>query len=218
VRLAIAFVEPRQLLAVISRSNRSVEFYGHDDEGDVMVTRRFANSDDEAALSRSLALLAEVRGIHIEVMNKAALRDRLAEDDGPRLRALQMTVSAGSVDRSFPDRMRHGDPSARPLGQLHPSLPMPSKRRLQALARRYHLRRITAFGSGTRADFRSDSDLDLVVEPRPGRRPRLSEMARLSSEVEDLFGRDVDLLAGPIAADLRARIDRDAVILYQSGR
>ncbi|MFV2064635.1 MAG: hypothetical protein ACC726_14165, partial [Chloroflexota bacterium] len=97
VRLAMAFLEPRVLLTVISRANHSVEFYGHDDEGDVMVTRRFANLADEATLSRSLALLAEIRGIYVEMMDKAALRDRLAEDGGPRSRALRMTVMAGSV-------------------------------------------------------------------------------------------------------------------------
>ena len=218
VRMAAAFLDPMELLAAVSRTNRSVEFCGHDEDGFVMITRRFADLEDEAVRARFLTLLLEVRDIRVEMMGKGALRDRLAVDDAARGRALRMTVLAGSVDRSFPDRTRHGDPSARPLGRLHPSLPMPSQRRLRTLARRYHLRQISAFGSATRADFRSDSDVDLLVEARAGHSPRIGEMARLSSEVEDLFGRDVDLLAGPVAADLRTRIDRDAVVLYGSGR
>ena len=37
-----------------------------------------------------------------------------------------------------------------------------------------------AFGSATRADFRPDSDVDLIVEPRPGGRPRVGEIVRQS--------------------------------------
>jgi len=218
VRMAVAFLDPMQLLAAVSRTNRSVEYCGHDDDGFVMVTRRFADLADEAALAGFLVLLLEVRDIRVETMDKGTLRDRLAVDDALRSRALRMTILAGSVDRSFPDRTRHGDPSAPSLGRLHPSLPMPSQRRLRALARRYQLRQISAFGSATRTDFRSDSDVDLLVEPRVNHSPRIGEMARLSSEVEDLFGRDVDLLAGPVGGDLRTRIDRDAVVLYESGR
>jgi hypothetical protein len=130
-----------------------------------------------------------------------------------------MRVLTGSVHRTFPDRTNHGDPSAASLGRLHPSLSSPSQSRLADLARRYHLRRISAFGSSTREDFRSDSDVDLLVEPRSGHRPRLGESVRLNSEVEDLFARDFDLLTGPIAESaFRERIARDLVVLYDAAR
>jgi uncharacterized protein len=218
-QFAIAFVAPAELLAAVTRANRAVEFCGQDERGAVVVVRRFADLLDEAALARFVEAFRSVTNVSVDVVQKSALRDRLAVDDAPRMRAQQMRILAGSLDRTFPDPRRRGDPAALPLGALHPTLKVPSERRLRDLARRYHLRRIAAFGSATREDFRPDSDIDLVVEMREGHRPRLGEAVRLMSEVEDLFGRDVDVLTGPIARpDLRARIERDAVVLYDAAR
>lgn len=218
MRLAIAFIEPGSLLAAACRTNRAVEFCGFDGQGYVIVVRRFADPADEGALNSFVGLLNEVHDVEVEILDKGALRDVLVLDDTPRRRALRLHVVCGSVDRSFPDRSLHGDPAARPLGRLHPSLAAPTQRRLRELARRYHLRRVAAFGSATRADFRPDSDVDLLVEPREGHRPRIGEVVRLNSEVEELFGRDVDLLNGPVTSELGSRIDRDMVILYDTGR
>lgn len=218
IQLALSFLEPVELLAAVSGANPAVEFLGHDGTGYLMVTRRFADPVDEATLSHFLARLERTRDVSVEVIEKGALREALTLDDSPRRRAQGMHVIRGSVDRSFPDRSRHGDPGAPPLGELHPSLPTPSQRRLKDLARRYHLRRLSVFGSATRGDFRPDSDVDLVIEPRDGHRIRLGEFVRLGSEVEDLFARDVDLLAAPIKPELRARIDRDGVVLYDATR
>ncbi len=130
-----------------------------------------------------------------------------------------MQVLAGSIDRSFPDRTRHGDFEAPPLGHLNRASDAPSGRRLRALAREYGLRRIVAFGSATRADFRSDSDLDLLVEPMPGRRLGLSERIGLMTDAEHLFGRDVDLVTVPVGrTSLANRIKRDGVVLYDAAR
>ncbi len=126
-----------------------------------------------------------------------------------------MRVLAGSVDRSFPDRTRHGDETARPLRRLHDGVAAPSERRLRDLARRHGLRRLVAFGSATRADFRPDSDLDLLVEPLPGRRFGLRERAALVADAETLFGRDVDLVAAAeVRPPLAERIAREAVVLH----
>lgn len=54
-----------------------------------------------------------------------------------------------------------------------------TRQRLRALAREYGLRRILAFGSATRADFRPDSDIDLLVEPVPGHHLGLDERVSL---------------------------------------
>jgi len=217
-RLAIAFMEPADLLTAASRTNRAVEFCGFDDQGYVIVVRRFADPADEDVLRSFVGHLKEVHDVEVELLDKGVLRDRLVLDDAPRRRARRLHIVRGSVERSFPDRSLHGDPTARPLGRLHPSLSVPSQRRLRALVRRYHLRRIAAFGSATRTDFRPGSDVDLLVEPREGHRPRLGELVRLNSEVEELFGHDVDLLSGPVPPGLGSRIDRDTVVLYDAGR
>ncbi len=74
---------------------------------------------------------------------------------------------------------------------------------------------MVAFGSATRADFRPDSDLDLLVEPAPGRRFGLRQRAALNADAETLFARDVDLVvAGEARPALAARIAREGVILH----
>ncbi len=74
---------------------------------------------------------------------------------------------------------------------------------------------MVAFGSATRADFRPDSDLDLLVEPAPGLRFGLRQRAALMADAELLFGRDVDLVAaGEVAPALAERIAREGVVLF----
>jgi predicted nucleotidyltransferase len=57
---------------------------------------------------------------------------------------------------------------------------------------RYHVRRLSAFGSALRSDSSPESDIDLIVEFQPGRTPGLA-FFRLESELSALFGRRVDL-------------------------
>jgi hypothetical protein len=63
---------------------------------------------------------------------------------------------------------------------------------LESVCRRYHVRRLSAFGSVLRADFSPSSDVDLLVEFHPGRTPGLA-FFRLEGELSDIFGRRVDL-------------------------
>jgi uncharacterized protein len=216
VRFALAMVDPVEALAVLARVNRAAEFAGTDSQGAVVVIRRFAEPADEAPL---FAALADLGALHpdllVELLDKSALRERLLDDRSPRDRALGMRALAGSVDRSFPDRSRHGDDDAPPLRRLHDGVAAPSNRRLHALARRHGLRRVVAFGSATRADFRPDSDLDLLVEPAPGRTFGLRQRAALNADAEALFARDVDLVAaGEARPVLAARIAREGVTLH----
>jgi len=45
------------------------------------------------------------------------------------------------------------------------------RERLAELCRRHHIRRLALFGSVLRPDFRSDSDVDVLVEFAPGHTP-----------------------------------------------
>ena len=155
----------------------------------------------------------------VEFMRKEDLREQLLSDIAPRRRAAGMRILAGTVDRTFPNMTRHGDIEARPLGRLNEAIAAPSARRLRALARAYGLRRILAFGSATRADFRPDSDIDLLVEPVPGHHLGLDERVGLIADAERLLGRDVDLVTAPVRrASLAQRISRDGVVLYDAAR
>jgi uncharacterized protein len=53
--------------------------------------------------------------------------------------------------------------------------------------------RLSLFGSVTRQDFREDSDVDVLVEFRPGARVGYLAMARMAQELSDMLGRPVDL-------------------------
>jgi len=223
VRFALAMIEPTETLTTLARANPAVEFAGIDEGGAgtaelgaVLVIRRFAEPADEALLHAALADLGALHGaVRIELLDKSALRERLLDDRTPRDRALGMRVLAGSVDRSFPDRSRHGDENAPLLRRLHDGVVVPSDRRMHALARRHSLRRIVAFGSAARADFRPDSDLDLLVEPAPGHRLGLRQRAALIADAETLFERDVDLVAvDEVRPALAERIAREGVVLH----
>ena len=50
------------------------------------------------------------------------------------------------------------------------------------------------FGSILRADFRSDSDVDVLVTFAPDARVSLFDLVDMQDELKDVFGRDVDLV------------------------
>jgi len=53
--------------------------------------------------------------------------------------------------------------------------------------RRNHIRKLSVFGSAVRADFRPDSDMDLLVEFEQGRIPGLAFFS-MADELAALFG------------------------------
>jgi predicted nucleotidyltransferase len=80
---------------------------------------------------------------------------------------------------------------------------------LAAICRRYHIRRLSLFGSTLKGSERPHSDVDLLVEFQPDAKPSLLTMARIEIELSPLLGgRKVDLRT---AQDL-SRYFRDEVI------
>jgi predicted nucleotidyltransferase len=73
---------------------------------------------------------------------------------------------------------------------------------------RHHVRELSIFGSALRDDFRSDSDVDLLVEFEPEARIGLMEFGKLQRELEAAFGRKVDL----VPKDGLRRLLRDEVL------
>jgi predicted DNA-binding mobile mystery protein A len=65
---------------------------------------------------------------------------------------------------------------------------------LNAICRRYQVRKLSLFGSAVRDDFKPDSDIDILVEFEPGQAPGFGGLVDLQNQLSDLFGgRDVDL-------------------------
>ena len=64
--------------------------------------------------------------------------------------------------------------------------------RVAAFCRHHHIRRLALFGSVLREDFRSDSDVDVLVEFEPGEKPGFA-LVNIEGELSRILGRRVDL-------------------------
>lgn len=88
---------------------------------------------------------------------------------------------------------------------------------LGELARRYHIRRLTLFGSAARGELGPESDIDLIVEFESGRAPSLGGMIDIQDAFSGLFGgRKVDLATLEILNNpyRRSAIQKDMEVLY----
>jgi hypothetical protein len=87
-------------------------------------------------------------------------------------------------------------------------IPVP-KGPIAEFCRRNHIRRFSLFGSVLRDDFSPDSDVDILVEFRPGHVPGFFGLLDMEEELSFLFGgRKVDLRT----AEDMSRYFRDEVL------
>ncbi len=66
--------------------------------------------------------------------------------------------------------------------------------KLESICRKWHIDRLSIFGSALREDFTAESDVDVIVRFEPNATPTLFDLSRIASELETLFGRNVDLV------------------------
>lgn len=88
---------------------------------------------------------------------------------------------------------------------------------LTQLTNRYHICRVTLFGSAARGELRPESDIDLLVEFEPGKAPSLGGMIDIQDAFSALFnGRKVDLATPAILNNpyRRRAIEKDMEVLY----
>jgi predicted nucleotidyltransferase len=91
--------------------------------------------------------------------------------------------------------------------------------KLRDLCRRYHVKKLSLFGSAARGELKPDSDVDLMVEFEPGRAPSLWESGNMAEEFSALFGeRRVDLVPPGVMRNpyRRKTIARDLRVLYEA--
>jgi len=79
---------------------------------------------------------------------------------------------------------------------------------IKEFCRRNQIRSLALFGSVLRPDFRSDSDIDLLVEFQPTARVGFLAMSRMQRELTALLQRPVDL----VPRDGLKPLIRDAVL------
>ena len=86
---------------------------------------------------------------------------------------------------------------------------------LADLCRRWHIRRLSLFGSVLGTGFRDNSDVDILVEFAPDYRIGLIGMARLERELSELFARKVDLRTpADLSRYFREDVLRQAQVQY----
>lgn len=67
--------------------------------------------------------------------------------------------------------------------------------RLAGFCRKWKLQELALFGSVLREDFSPESDVDVLVTFSPEARWSLFEFVDMKEELENLFGREVDLVS-----------------------
>ena len=87
---------------------------------------------------------------------------------------------------------------------------------IRAFCEKWGIVEFALFGSVVRDDFGPDSDIDVMVRFDPERRPFGLEFFGIAPELENLFGRHVDVLErGPIRNPfVRQSIRRDLTLVY----
>jgi hypothetical protein len=73
------------------------------------------------------------------------------------------------------------------------ALPWPAER-IAELCRKWRVQELAVFGSAVRGDFGPGSDLDLLVRFAPDAEWTLLDHSRMERELEEVFGRRVDLV------------------------
>ena len=89
---------------------------------------------------------------------------------------------------------------------MHAQVSLP-KAAIAAFCRQHGVRRLALFGSALRADFRPDSDVDVLVEFLPGRVPGFIHLSQMEMELSQLLRRRVDLrTAQELSSDFRSTV------------
>jgi len=88
------------------------------------------------------------------------------------------------------------------------------RERIAVFCRAHHIRRLALFGSVLREDFRTDSDVDVLVEYEPGHTPGLA-FFDMEAELSGLLGRKVDLNTPQfLSRRFRDQVMAQAEVLY----
>lgn len=85
---------------------------------------------------------------------------------------------------------------------------------IEAICRKYHIRKLALFGSALSDNLRADSDLDLLVEFESGHVPGLG-FIRIQKEFSEVFARPVDLNTPAfLSRHVRNQIVEEAEVIY----
>lgn len=86
------------------------------------------------------------------------------------------------------------------------------RKRLADFCKRWNVSEFAVFGSVLRADFRPDSDIDVLVSFPTGINVSLFDMVHMQDELKEMFGRDVDLISKRGVETSRNYLRRRAIL------
>ena len=86
------------------------------------------------------------------------------------------------------------------------------KANIAELCRRWNVSEFAIFGSALRGDFRSDSDIDVLVSFAPQAHVTLFDMVEMQDELKAIFGREVDLISRRGVENSRNYLRRKAIL------
>ena len=92
-----------------------------------------------------------------------------------------------------------------------------TKKQIADFCRRNHIKKFAFFGSVLRDDFRSDSDVDVLVEFDRNQHPiGLFEVVRMEIELSNMIGRKVDLRTPQdLSIYFRDKVVAEAEVQYE---
>jgi uncharacterized protein len=86
------------------------------------------------------------------------------------------------------------------------------RQEVETFCRRWQIKELSLFGSVLRDDFRPDSDVDVLVRFDPEARPTLFDLAQKQEELQQILGRNVDLVSRRGIEMSRNYIRRSAIL------
>ena len=87
-----------------------------------------------------------------------------------------------------------------------------SQREIQQFCERWKMKELIIFGSILRDDFNTGSDIDLLVSFSDDAKWSLLDQVKMEEELEQLFGREVDLLSRKAVEDSENWIRRGSIL------
>jgi len=90
------------------------------------------------------------------------------------------------------------------------------KQKLVAYCKKNHIKKLAFFGSFLRDDFRSESDIDILVEFERGHTPGFFDLVRMEEQLSRFFkGKEIDLRTpNDLSRYFREKVIRNAEVLY----
>jgi predicted nucleotidyltransferase/DNA-binding transcriptional ArsR family regulator len=193
-RLGDALLEPLERARLMGRSNPTVELVGHAADQLVVVFGRGTDVMVQSRAARAASLIAAQLELVVCLIDHDDARRPGPNNAALRAALLTGRVLVGDLDASVPDRSQHRGSPGIPLGHINSDVRLPSRRTLRALKRRHHVRRMRAFGSAVRSDFRPDSDVDLAVQLSPDADRSSQALEALEHDLARRLGRETHVV------------------------